>query len=94
MIEEEKKKKTKERLIINIMDGVPCIYLQSGIIGKKLPLPQVIPFRFSTVQEYRTSDIMPDVLKELKKLFKNNPWGFTRIELPKTKEEEEDDNEE
>ena len=102
---EEKKKKQKEKLIINIVDGVPCIYLPPGIIVKELPPPQIIPFSFGNVQEFRTSEVMPDILKELQNIFKDNHWGFTKIELPPPKkkekekekeeeEEEENDNEE
>ena len=94
MTEKEKEKKPKEKLIINIVDGVPCIYLPPGIVGRKLPQPQVIPFNVGTVQEYRTRDVMPDILKDLKKLFKNNTWGFTRIEILDKEEDKKDDNEE
>lgn len=90
----EEKKKTKERLIINIIDGTPCIYLQPGIISRRLPPPQVIPFHFATVQEFRTNEVIPDILKEFTEIFKNNHWGFTRIDLLKQKEDKKDDNEE
>jgi len=89
MTEEEKLEK---EVIINIIDGVPCIVLPPGIVVRKLPPPQVIPFHFSTVQEFKQKDVMPDILKELKELFKNNSWGFTRIEIQEIEEDEEDDN--
>jgi len=94
MTEEEKEK--KERVIINIIDGIPCIYLPPGIIGKKLPPPLVIPFNFGTMQEMRTRDTRPDVLKELKKFFDLNKVNVSFFELPepKKKEDKKDDNKE
>jgi len=89
---EEEEEKLEKEVIINIINGVPCIVLQPGIVVKKLPPPQVIPFHFGTVQEFKRRDAMPDIIKDLKELFKNNKWGFTRIDLPKEKEDEKDDN--
>ena len=94
MTEEENEK--KEKVIINIIDGVACIYLPPGIVGKKRQPPQIIPFHFGTLQGMRSRDSMPDVLKELKKLFKANKFSVYYFELPgqKKKEDKKDDNEE
>ncbi len=91
MTEEEKK---KEKVIINIVDGVACIYLPSGIVGKKLPPPQIIPFNFGKMQEMRSRNTMPDVLKELRKLFESRfTVSYFELPGPKKKEDKEDDNE-
>ncbi len=84
----------KERVIINIIDGVPCIYLPPGVIGKKLPPPRIIPFNFGTMQETRSRNGMPDVLKELKKFFNPNNVKISFFELPGPKKEDKNDNKE
>jgi hypothetical protein len=92
MTEENKK---KEKLIINIVDGIPCIYLPQGIIGKKLPPPVVIPFHFGAMQEHRERSGMPDILKEIKKMFEGSKFGVSYFELPgPKKKEDKNDNEE
>ena len=94
MTEEETEKKEKEKVIINIVDGVPCIYLPPGIIGKKLPPPVVIPFNFSAMQQSREIGTMPDMLKELKKIFQDK-FSVSYFELPgPKKKEDKNDNEE
>lgn len=92
MTEEEK----KEKVIINIVDGVACIYLPPGIIGKKLPPPVVIPFNFGTMQEMRQRNTIPDILKELKDVFQRKDLKVSFFELPgpKKKEDKKDDNRE
>ncbi len=94
MTKEEKKIKLEKNVIINIIDGDGCIYLPPGIIGKKLPPPQVIPFRFNTLQEFKTKQTMPDFMKELKKLFNTNNFKVSYFELPEPEEDKKDDNEE
>ncbi len=94
MIMTEEKIKLEKNVIINIIDGDACIYLPPGIIGKRLPPPQVIPFRFSTLQEFRKEETAPDFMKELKKLFNTNNFKVSYFELPEEKEDKKDDNEE
>ena len=92
---EEENKKEKKKVIINIVDGVPCIYLPPGIIGKKLPPPVVIPFNFSAMQQTREIKGMPDMLKELKKIFQKDKFSVSLFELPgPKKKEDKNDNEE
>ena len=90
MTEEEK----KEKVIINIVDDVACIYLPPGIIGKKLPPVRIIPFNFGTMQEMRQRNTMPDILKELKDIFQRKDFKISYFELPgpKKKEDKKDDN--
>ncbi len=94
MTEKEKEILLEKEVVINIIDGVPCIYLPYGIIGRKLPPPQVIPFRFSTLQEFKREETMPDFMKELKKLFNMNNFKVSYFELPEPEEKKKDDNEE
>jgi len=92
----EEEIKLEKEIIINIIDGVACIYLKPGIIGKKLPPPVVIPFHFSTMQKQRERDTMPDIIKEFKRLFEDNRFSISYFELPgpKKKEDKKDDNQE
>ena len=94
MEKEEEEIKLEKNVIINIIDGDACIYLPAGTLVKKLPPPQVIPFRFSTMQEFKTEETMPDFMKELKKLFNTNNFKVSYFELPEPKEDKKDDNEE
>jgi len=84
---EEKK---KERVIINIIDGVPCILLPKGTLGKKLPPPKIVPFKFGTMQEMKSRDTMPDVMDELKKFFHNGDFNISYFKLPKPEKEDKE----
>ena len=94
MTEEKEKIKLEKNVIINIIDGDGCIYLPPGIITKKLPPPQVIPFRFSTLQEFKTEQTKPYFMDELKKLFNSNNFKISYFELQEPKGDKKDDNEE
>jgi len=85
---EEKK---KERLIINIINGIPCIFLPPGILGKKLPPPKIIPFGFGRMQDRRSKDTMPDVMDELKKLFHKGDFTVSYFKLPEQKKDNKED---
>ncbi len=94
MIMTEKEILLENEVIINIIDGIPCIYVREGIMCRKLPPPQIIPFRFSTLQEFKTEQTMPDFMLELKKLFNMNNFKVSYFELPEPEEDKKDDNEE
>jgi len=88
-------KNKKERVIINIIDGVPCILLPPGTLGKKLQPRRTVPFTFGTIQEEKKKDTMPDVMDELKKFFKEGDFRVSYFKLPEPKKEDKknkDDN--
>jgi hypothetical protein len=92
--EEEIPEHAKCKCKIVFVDGYPCILLPPGAIMRKPPpRMDVIPFRFTTIQEVKEKKSMNDIIEELKKLFEDD-FGFThfRILQPPLKEDKKNDN--
>ena len=70
MSEDEKDKKD---IKIIWVDGYPCIELPSNTIMKKRQKSSVeSPFKFGRLQMQRKKKFMPEILKELEKMFNKN----------------------
>ena len=96
----------KEKLKIIWVDGIPCIDLPpNSIIQKRQNNSVNHPFTFGYLQEQRKKEFMPDMIKELDKIFKSNistpffPANWKIYEIDEwggikelKKEDEEDDN--
>jgi len=98
--------KEEDKIKIIWIDGIACIELPPNTIMKKRQSKSVkIPFRFGQLQKERKIDFMPEVIKELDKVFNSglntpffpatwkvfeiNQWG----EIKELKDEDkEDDN--
>ena len=78
----------KKTFRINAVGGIELmekIYVDHKF--NQIEHKKTIPFGFnySTMQEVKENDQMPDIIKELKELFKSGEWKIYRIEI-------EDDN--
>lgn len=101
MTEEDEKKKEPK---IKIIDGLPCYDLEPNSIIEKKKIQNKSanhPFTFGWLQETKERQFMPDVLKEIEKIFDfpivPGRWKVYELidgELKELKEDEEDDNSE
>jgi len=102
MIEKEKHKKKEPK--IKIIDGIPCIELETDITSEEEPDQQNSAnhqFTYGWLQEVKEIQFMPDILKEIEKIFNIPivPVEWTIFEITKNnevrelkEEDEEDDN--
>jgi len=101
-----KEEDEENKLKIIWIDGIACMKIPPNTIMKKRQSKSVIqPFRFGYMQEHRKKDLIPEVIKELDKIFEtglNTPffpanWKIYEInqwgEIKELKDEDkEDDN--
>lgn len=98
MSEDEEKEKVK----IIWVDGIPCIDISNiQIIKKEQNNPVNHPFTFGYLQEVKKREFMPDIIKELDKIFNSNlntpifpaSWKIYKIENGQIKELKDEDKE-
>lgn len=97
--------KEEEKFKIIWIDGIPCMELPPNTIMKKGQRKSVEvknPFRFGKLQEQRKREFMPDMIRELDKIFNselNTPffpasWKIYQInqlgEIKELKDEDEE----